>query len=73
KKIISILQKLKKEGKTIIAIHHDLTTVEQYFDHIILLNLYKIASGETIKCFTLDNINKTFRNASEGRKITKIL
>ncbi|MDO8059260.1 metal ABC transporter ATP-binding protein ['Crotalaria aegyptiaca' phytoplasma] len=73
KKIISILQKLKKEGKTIIAIHHDLTTVEQYFDHIILLNLYKIASGETIKCFTLDNINKTFRNTSKGRKITKIL
>ncbi|MDV3159572.1 MAG: ABC transporter ATP-binding protein [Sweet potato little leaf phytoplasma] len=73
KKIISILKTLQKEGKTIILIHHDLNTVKEYFDHIVLLNLYKIASGKTIKCFTSDNINRTFQNTPKGRKINEIL
>ncbi|MDV3171508.1 MAG: hypothetical protein Q8869_03010 [Candidatus Phytoplasma australasiaticum] len=67
------MKTLQKEGKTIILIHHDLNTVKEYFDHIVLLNLYKIASGKTIKCFTSDNINRTFQNNPKGRKINEIL
>lgn len=60
-RIIRILQMLAKEGKTILVIHHDLSTVENYFDHIILINQRLIASGETKTTFTPQNIDATYR------------
>lgn len=60
-RIIRILQVLAKEGKTILVIHHDLSTVENYFDHIILINQRLIASGETKTTFTPQNIDATYR------------
>ena len=43
--IISILQKLRDKGKTIIVIHHDIQTLVDYFDYVLLLNQKKIAFG----------------------------
>ena len=60
-RIIKILQMLAKEGKTILVIHHDLSSVENYFDHIILINQRLIASGETKTTFTPKNIDATYR------------
>lgn len=60
-KIIKILQMLAGEGKTILVIHHDLSTVETYFDHIILINQRLIAAGETKTTFTPKNIDATYR------------
>src|SRR5688500_12035401 len=37
--IFQVLQELRKQGKTIIAVHHDLRTVPQYFDYVVLLNV----------------------------------
>jgi manganese/zinc/iron transport system ATP- binding protein len=62
KKIISILQDLKKKNKTIIVVHHDLATVKQYFDYLVLLNIQKIASGTISKVFNNENIEKTYSN-----------
>ncbi|WAN63685.1 metal ABC transporter ATP-binding protein [Candidatus Phytoplasma rubi] len=62
KKIITVLKELQKQQKTIVVVHHDLETVKQYFDHIILLNIQKIASGETDKIFNSENIKKTYKN-----------
>lgn len=45
--IMQVLQSMKKAGKTIIAIHHDLLSVSQHFDNALLLNLRKIAFGKT--------------------------
>ena len=36
--IMDILYGLRDNGKTVALVHHDLTTVNSYFDHIILLN-----------------------------------
>jgi len=44
--IMQVLQSMKKAGKTIIAIHHDLLSVSQHFDNALLLNLRKIAFGK---------------------------
>ncbi|MBS2126268.1 metal ABC transporter ATP-binding protein ['Fragaria x ananassa' phyllody phytoplasma] len=62
KKIIAVLKDLQKENKTIIVVHHDLETVPQYFDHVVLLNIQKIASGPIETTFTAENIQKTYQN-----------
>jgi manganese/zinc/iron transport system ATP- binding protein len=63
--IVEILHDLKKAGKTMVIVHHDLQTVEEYFDHVILLNMRVVASGPTKEVFTTENLQKTY-----GGKLT---
>lgn len=65
KAIVQILQNLSKEGKTIIVVHHDLQSVETYFDWIILLNLRLVASGPMKEVFTPQLLEETY-----GGKLT---
>ncbi len=58
--IIRLLQTLRGEGKTVLVVHHDLQTVRQYFDHVILLNMRLIAVGPTDQTFTSENLQKTY-------------
>lgn len=58
--IMAILKELKASQKTVLVVHHDLQTVEDYFDHVLLLNRTVIDHGETSKVFTKDNIAKTY-------------
>lgn len=60
KAIIRILKELKNNNKTVIAVHHDLPTVAEYFDHVILLNIKKIAAGKVEDVFTNENLEKTY-------------
>lgn len=52
KAIIAVLKTLKAEGKTVIAVHHDLSTVVDYFDRVLILNIRKIAEGTVAEAFT---------------------
>ena len=45
--IIALLHELRRAGKTVLVVHHDLQTVPQYFDHVMLLNMRIVASGPT--------------------------
>lgn len=58
--ILQILQTLRSQGKTIIVVHHDLTTVKKYFDWIFFMNKRNVALGPTESVFTQENIIKTF-------------
>jgi len=58
--IISILKKLANEGKTLLVVHHDLSSVDEYFDKVILLNQRLIAYGDTATTFTPENISKAY-------------
>ena len=58
--IIQVLKELKKEGKTIITVHHDLNTVEEYYDYVVLVNKKLINSGSVKDVFTREVIEKTF-------------
>ncbi len=60
KTIITLLKTLKDEGKTIIAVHHDLQTVKNYFDWVTLINTKIIANGNTKKVFCAQNINTAY-------------
>lgn len=59
--ILKLLKTLQSQGKTIIVVHHDLATVQQYFDWTFLMNVKHIACGPTMQTLTPMNIQKTFR------------
>jgi len=58
--IAALLQQLRDDGKTIFVVHHDLRTVPDYFDHVVMLNVRLIASGPTETTFTEANLRKTY-------------
>jgi manganese/zinc/iron transport system ATP- binding protein len=58
--ILSVLQDLARQGRTIICVHHDLDSAPQYFDWVVLLNMRVIASGPLATTFTADNLRKTY-------------
>ena len=58
--IVILLQELRSTGRTVIVVHHDLQTVPQYFDQVMLLNMRIVAAGETKKVFTPENLKKTY-------------
>ncbi len=58
--IVAILRELRSTGKTALVVHHDLQTVTEYFDSVVLLNMRLIAAGPTQEVFTTDNLRKTY-------------
>ncbi|MGA1192601.1 MAG: metal ABC transporter ATP-binding protein [Bdellovibrionota bacterium] len=60
KAIIDILQSLLKDGKSVIAVHHDLSTVREYFQYVLMINTRMIAAGAVTEVFNEANLRKTF-------------
>lgn len=60
KTIIKILKQLRNEGKTVFVVHHDLTSVPEYFDDVIMMNMRIVASGKVSEVFNEENLRKTF-------------
>ena len=60
KAIVEILQELKKSGRTVICVHHDLPTVADYFDHLMLLNMRVVANGSIADVFNVENLKSTY-------------
>lgn len=58
--IFQLLEELRTQGKTILVVHHDLRTVPNYYDYVVLLNLRLVASGPLETAFTPENLRKTY-------------
>ena len=58
--IVKLLKELKENGKTLLVVHHDLQTVKDYFDRVLLLNVRLIAEGSIEEVFTDENLRKTY-------------
>ncbi|HEX8671040.1 MAG TPA: metal ABC transporter ATP-binding protein [Longimicrobium sp.] len=58
--IVSVLQELRRAGKTVVVVHHDLETVPEYFDWVLLLNVRRIADGPVREVFTEENLRQTY-------------
>lgn len=58
--IIGLLRGMKERGKTVVVVHHDLSTVREYFDRVILLNMRLVAAGPTEEVFTAELLQKTY-------------
>ena len=52
KAIIGVLKSLRDAGKTVVAVHHDLNTVAEYFDNVFLINTARVAEGPVETTFT---------------------
>ena len=55
-----VFRGLRDAGALVVAVHHDLSTVKEIFDHVVLLNRKLIASGPVAATFTPDNIARTY-------------
>jgi manganese/zinc/iron transport system ATP- binding protein len=58
--IIELLKDLKDQGKTVLVVHHDLHTVREYFDWVMLLNMRLVRFGPTAETFTEENLRLTY-------------
>lgn len=58
--IIAVLKDLRDKGRTVLAVHHDLATVPDYFDDVVLLNTQVIAAGPVETTFSEDNLQAAY-------------
>ena len=58
--IVDVLRDLQQAGKTALVVHHDLQTVTDYFDWVIMLNMRVVTYGCTNEVFTDENLQKTY-------------
>ncbi len=58
--IVEVLREMQRRGKTAVVIHHDLQTVADYFDYVVLLNMRIVAHGPVKEVFTSENLQKTY-------------
>ncbi len=60
KAIITLLEQMKQQEKTVLVVHHDLSTVQAYFDDVLLLNRQLIAAGPVEHTFTAELLQQTY-------------
>ncbi|MBX3449250.1 MAG: metal ABC transporter ATP-binding protein [Planctomycetaceae bacterium] len=58
--IVALMHGLRAEGKSAIVVHHDLQTVPEYFDDVLLLNNRVIAAGPVSEVFTPENQRRAY-------------
>tara|TARA_B110000046_G_C12980247_1_gene392977 strand:- start:247 stop:1038 length:792 start_codon:yes stop_codon:yes gene_type:complete len=58
--ILNLLEEMRNTGKTVLIIHHDLQTVSDYFDYLVLLNTRLIAKGNPQDVLTKENLTNAY-------------
>jgi manganese/zinc/iron transport system ATP- binding protein len=58
--IIDVLKTLRAEGKAVVAVHHDLSTLRDYFERVLLINVRAVAEGPVERVFTAANLHATY-------------
>jgi manganese/zinc/iron transport system ATP- binding protein len=61
--IVELLRELKTAGGTVVVVHHDLATVPDYFDRVVILNRRLIAEGPVEEVFTRENVADAYGGA----------
>jgi manganese/zinc/iron transport system ATP- binding protein len=58
--ILTLLQRERDRGRTVIVVHHDLTTVQDYFDWLVVLNTRVIAAGPMAQVYRADVLRAAY-------------
>ncbi len=61
-----MLKALNDDGRTVVCVHHDLSTVETYFDRVALLAGRVVAAGPTSSVFRADLLDETYGGRLPG-------
>ena len=70
--IIDVLKLLRAEGKAVVAVHHDLTTVQEYFDHVFMINVRRVAEGPVETTFTDEALQATYGGRLAATQISEL-
>jgi manganese/zinc/iron transport system ATP- binding protein len=70
--IVAVLRDLNASGKTIVCVHHDLATVADYFDHVLLMNVRKVAEGPVSEAFTAASLQETYGGGLSAAQVAEI-
>ena len=60
KSIIGLLLELQSQGKTVVCVHHDLQTLKEYFDWVMLLNVRRVALGKVQDVLTSEHLRRAY-------------
>lgn len=58
--LVKVLRRLADEGRSVLAVHHDLSTLTDYFEWLALLNVELIAQGPLADVYTDENIQRAY-------------
>ncbi|NBB69327.1 MAG: ATP-binding cassette domain-containing protein [Alphaproteobacteria bacterium] len=58
--VVELLQELRDAGRTLVVVHHDLQTVRDYFDWLIVLNVRVIDQGPVDRVYTAANLRRAY-------------
>jgi len=58
--IVEVLHDLRAQGRSVVCVHHDLATVQRYFDHVFMINVRAMAEGPVETAFRADTLHATY-------------
>lgn len=73
KAIVEVLKRLKASGKTLLCVHHDLATVRDYFDHVLLINVRRVAAGPVHETFTSAALQEAYGGRLSDVQLARII
>ena len=72
KAIVDVMRDVRSNGATVVCVHHDLQTVQDYFDHALILNVRTIAAGPAAEILTEDNLQTAYGGRLAATEIRAI-
>ncbi len=70
--IMDLLKQFQREDKTVVAVHHDLNTLQEYFDHVIVLNKVLVSQGTLKTALTKEAIDQAYGMRGHHGLINKL-
>ncbi|MEL6714438.1 MAG: metal ABC transporter ATP-binding protein, partial [Planctomycetota bacterium] len=58
--LLELMRGLRAAGSTLLCVHHDLGTVPEFFDHVVLLNRRTVAAGPVGEAFTQPHLEACY-------------
>ena len=70
--IMEQLKLFQEMGKTSLTVHHDLNTVEKYFDYVLFVNKTNLVLGRVEDTFTKEHIEQAYLNQPQSNSSENI-
>lgn len=68
--IVALMQELRAQGRLLVVSTHNLGSVPEYCDHVVLINRRLVAAGPTAQTFTQGNLEAAFGGVLRHFRLT---